>query len=38
MSFKFVREVISPEELVKEFPVSERDALCKKKEINKSKM
>ena len=30
MSFKFVREVISPEELVKEFPVSERDALCKK--------
>lgn len=30
MSFKFVKEVISPEELVKSYPISAKDALRKK--------
>ncbi len=29
MSFKFLREVISPEELIKEYPLSKRDTLLK---------
>ncbi|MGB4660958.1 MAG: 3-deoxy-7-phosphoheptulonate synthase [Mobilitalea sp.] len=37
MSFKFIREVISPEELVQAYPMPARDVICKKERDKKIK-